>query len=332
MKPLLSAQLVNDPFGDPALYVEILWEHRALLFDLGDVGRLRPTKILKISHVFISHTHIDHFVGFDFLLRLMLNREKTLKLYGPPGFLRNIEGKLAGYTWNLTSGYSFAVQASEVERDRIRTQTFPSHNEFIPGDEKFLPWDGLLTEDPHIQVRATLIDHFVPSLAFALQERFHINIHTDRLEQMGLAVGPWLKELKEALWRGESDEYPIPVIMDPPMKGDLKTRAISLGELRETVTIRRGQKIAYVADCLYTPENINKIISLAKGADLFFCEAGFLDEDRDRARERGHLTARQAGELARLAEVKKLIIFHFSPKYEKRAGELYREAEEAFRS
>ena len=63
MKPLLHAELINSPFGDPALFIEVLWEHRALIFDLGEVGAFRPAKLLKISHAFISHTHIDHFVG-----------------------------------------------------------------------------------------------------------------------------------------------------------------------------------------------------------------------------------------------------------------------------
>jgi len=86
-----------------------------------------------------------------------------------------------------------------------------------------------------------------------------------------------------------------------------------------------------VADCRFTGENVQRIIQLAGGADLFFCEAGFLEKDRKRAEERGHLTARQAGELARRAKVKKLQIFHFSPKYEKEAPLLYQEADEAFR-
>ena len=58
--------------------------------------------------------------------------------------------------------------------------------------------------------------------------------------------------------------------------------------------------------------------------------AAFLDRDRARAEERAHLTARQAGELARMAKVKKLQIFHFSPKYEKEGDLLEREAAEAF--
>jgi ribonuclease Z len=86
-----------------------------------------------------------------------------------------------------------------------------------------------------------------------------------------------------------------------------------------------------VADCRFNQANVRKIIQLAEEADLFFCEAAFLEKDRDRAEQRAHLTSRQAGELARAAKARRLHIFHFSPKYEKEASLLYREAEEAFR-
>ncbi len=327
MKPLLHAQLISAPFGDPALFVEILWERRALLFDMGELGIIRPAKLLKVSHAFVSHTHIDHFIGFDALLRLMLNREKILKIFGPPGFLSHIQGKLAGYTWNLTAEYPFAVQAVEVHPDRILTKVFRCQEGFAPSWEKEEPFNGVLEEDPQIRISTTHLDHLIPCLAFAVQERFHINVNKERLRQMSLPIGPWLKDLKSALWRGEGKEFHLKV---PLGEGNIRQREISLGALRECLTITPGQKIAYVSDCRYTEENAEKIIQLAAGADLFFCEAAFLEKDRERAEQRAHLTARQAGELACKARVKKLHIFHFSPKYEKEAALLYKEAEEAF--
>ena len=329
MKPLLHAELINPPLGDPGLLVEILWEHRALLFDMGELEKFRPAKLLKISHAFVSHTHIDHFIGFDTLLRLMLNHEKVLKIFGPPGFLSNVRGKLSGYTWNLTEGYPFSVLAAEVHREKMYFQRFCCRDRFSPGEEREETFTGILEEDSHIQIRAIHLDHSIPCLAFALQERFHINVHKERLAQMGLPVGPWLKELKEAIWRGEEGGFRIKIPLKD--KGGAQGKEFSLEVLKESVTITPGQKIAYVADCRFSEENIRKIIRLAQGADLFFCEAAFLEKDRDRAEERGHLTARQAGELARKAEIKKLIIFHFSPRYEKETRLLYQEAEETFR-
>ncbi len=79
---------------------------------------------------------------------------------------------------------------------------------------------------------------------------------------------------------------------------------LPLGELkREMLTITKGQKIVYVSDCRGTDANLKKIISFARGADLLFCEAAFLDRDREKACERGHLTAKQAGFAAREAGV-----------------------------
>lgn len=327
MKPLLLAQLINPPFGDPALLIEVLWEKKAFLFDLGDLRSVRPAKLLKIFHVFVSHTHIDHFIGFDTLLRLLLNREKTLHLYGPPGFLAQVQGKLSGYTWNLTADYPFNIIAAEIYPARICYQSFACHDRFLPGKEKEEPFSGVIATDPQIQIRIAHLDHFIPCLAFALQERFHINVHKEILTRMGFPVGPWLKELKMAIWRGEREDFLLPV---PKDREGNKVQNFPLGYLQEALTITPGQKIVYVSDCLYQEENIKKILELAEGADLFFCEAAFLEKDVQRAAARGHLTAWQAGNLARRGQAKKLIIFHFSPQYAGEASALYREAEEAF--
>jgi ribonuclease Z len=329
LKPLLHAQLLNSPFEDPALLVEVLWERRALLFDMGELGRCRPAKLLKVSHAFVSHTHIDHFIGFDTLLRVMLNREKALRIFGPPGFLDRVEGKLSGYTWNLTAAYPFSIQAFEIHPHRLVSREFVCQERFLPRGKKEEDFHGVLTLSPQLQAQVAELDHLIPSLAFALEERFHINILQDRLSEEGLQTGPWLKDLKEAVWRGEEDEFPVRVLRME--EGCLREGRAPLKSLKRFFTASPGQKIAYVTDCRFTRENMEKIVRLARGADVFFCEAGFLEKDRDRAEERAHLTARQAGELARLAKVGRLEIFHFSPKYEKEPEALLREAEEAFR-
>ena len=333
MKPLFHPRLVNNPFGDPGLYIDFLFDRRAILFDLGDLSPLSARQILKVSHAFVSHTHMDHFAGFDTLLRLLLGREKVLHLYGPPGFIDRVEHKLAAYTWNLVANYEsdFVVRATEVHPDgTVLSAEFCSRTEFRrePLDSPTLPAAVLLDEET-FQVRVAFLDHQIPCLAFALEEKFHVNVWKSGLEELGLPTGPWLRELKSSVARGDPDETPVPVRWRE--EGSSYERTVSLGDLKEKVLrIVPGQKIAYVTDAGYTPANVKAILDLAQDADSLFIETAFTHEEERRAAEKYHLTARQAGELARAADVKRLIPFHFSPKHSEEGDRLIREAMEAF--
>ena len=333
MKPLFHPRLVNDPFGDPGLYVDFLFERRALLFDLGDLSPLSARQLLRVTHAFVSHTHMDHFAGFDALLRILLGRDKTLHLFGPPGFIDRVEHKLAAYTWNLVANYEsdLVVRAAEVSPDgEIETAEMRSRTGFrreiaaVP----VLP-PGVLLDEETFQIRAAFLDHQIPCLAFALEEKFHVNVWKSGLEELGLPTGPWLRELKSAVARGEPDGTPVP--MRWREDGTSYERVVSLGDLKEKVLrIVPGQKIAYVTDAGFTPENAQAIVDLARGADTLFIETAFTHEEERRAAEKYHLTARQAGWLAREAGVRRLVPFHFSPKHSEEADRLVREALEAF--
>jgi len=147
---------------------------------------------------------------------------------------------------------------------------------------------------------------------------------------MGLPVGPWLKRFKEDIWEGRSEEEKFSVTWEE--KGKRFDREFRLGDLKEDIAIiTRGQKISYIVDAVYHKENVEEILRLAEDSDCMYCEAAYLDRDREIASERFHLTARQAGELARKAGVKELVIFHFSPRYRDDPDALYKEAMEAFR-
>lgn len=326
MKPTFQPRLANGSWGDPALYIRIRWARRALLFDLGDLSPLSPGELLKVTEAFVSHTHLDHFVGFDHLLRTILGRDRALTLFGPPGLIANVEGKLQGYTWNLVEGYPLRLEVFEVHEERLQGASFACREAFRRQDLSPRPFLGELWNEPGFTVKAVQLDHQIPCLAFAIEEPFHINIDKERLARLKLPVGPWLNQLKERIRAEAPDDTPIAV---PRPKGE--GQIFFLGELKAAmVNITTGQKIAYVTDAYYSPENAARIVTLAKGADLFYCEAAYLDHDRSLAEERYHLTARQAGLLAKEARVRRLALFHFSPRYQGDAEAFYREAREAF--
>src|SRR5258708_34526901 len=74
MRPIFDAALVNRTFGDPGVLIDLKFERRAILFDIGDVSRLPARTLLLVSGVFISPTPMDHFAGFDHPLRCLLGR------------------------------------------------------------------------------------------------------------------------------------------------------------------------------------------------------------------------------------------------------------------
>ncbi|NIS61271.1 MAG: ribonuclease Z [Proteobacteria bacterium] len=334
MKPLFHTQLIHDPFGDPGMYVDFMFDRRALLFDMGDLQPLSPRKILKISHIFVSHTHMDHFIGFDHLLRIFLGRDKELSLFGPPSFIDHVGNKLASYTWNLVENYSnnLTLRVTEVNCTARKTACFRVQSGFRREDVTRADSSGsILLDEAAFRVRTMVLDHKIPCLAFCVEEKQHVNILKTSLEKMGLAVGPWLKGLKEAVIRKESDETLFRVCWKE--KGKTREREIPLGELKASIVkVVAGQKITYVADVIYHEENERKIVELAKGSDMLFIETGFLQRDARLAAEKFHLTAQQAGHLAHLSRVKQLVPFHFSPKYTHQGDLLIEEAMKTFRN
>lgn len=318
MRPGFLPELVNDPFGDPALFVDLMFEGRALLFDLGDLRALAPRKILRVSDIFVSHCHMDHFMGFDWFLRICLGRDRGVRLYGPPGFIDQVTVKLAAYTWNLVHRYEndFSLTVHELTPEgAMRRARFRVQQAFQREDaEPLIYEDGVVLAEPGFRVRAAFLDHGIPCLGYALEEERHVNIWKNRLAERGLPVGPWLKGLKAAVLRGS----PADTLIDTPAGARL------LGELMDCVQLTPGLKIAYVTDVVYHTENAARIVELAREADWLFIECVFQDELAARAAEKKHLTAAQAGRLARAAGAKNAVPFHFSP--------IYREHEAALRA
>ena len=326
MSWLVRSQLVNSPFADPGLLVSFLFRPRAILFDLGDVTEVPARELARVTHAFVSHRHMDHFAGFDRVLRLRLNRADTLRIVGPPGMTEGVRAKLDGYSWNLLDATStdFAILVADFEGERLGPWTaFRARDAFRPTDAgpSDLP-PGLVLSEDDLRIEAATLDHGLPCLGFALQERARVNVRPDGLATLGLTPGPWLQAAKSAVRRDDPDDAPV----DLP-----DGRRIPLGALREAAfRTAPGQRLAYVTDAGFTPGNAERIVGLARDAHHLYIEAAFLQEDEPLAAARRHLTARQAGTLAREAGARRMTTFHHSPRYLDRPFALREEAEAAF--
>lgn len=188
------------------------------------------------------------------------------------------------------------------------------------------PWrrvgDVVLAED-RFRVRAALVDHDIPCLAFALEEAVHVNVWKSRLAELGLPTGPWLGTVKRAVIAGAPDEAPIGVQWRD--RNGLHEATRALGELRGTLERVPGRRLGYVTDLRYTESNLHVLEQLLAGVDILFIESVFLQADADHAERKNHLTAAQAGEIARRIGAKSVVPFHFSPRYQGRAAEVQAE-------
>jgi ribonuclease Z len=330
---MFTASLINDPLGDPGVYIEFKYRRSALLFDMGDIHRLNPRKLLKISHIFISHTHMDHFIGFDHLLRVCLGRDIHISLFGPPGFHQQVENKINAYTWNLVENYTndFALHVTELHQDRKLVRSYHCSTAFRPEiEDEAKGLDTTLVEGKYFSVKGEFLDHKIPCLAYRFEEKCRVNIKKNALEEMGLPVGAWLVDLKDRILNDDPDDTPIRVWWKNQAEGE-GVRIVPLGRLKETVVkMTPGHKITYVTDVIFNEENARKIVELAEASDILFIEATFLHEDAEKAAQKYHLTAVQAGILARRAKVKRMVLFHYSPKYKGSENLLVDEATRAF--
>jgi ribonuclease Z len=327
VKRTFRPTLPNGPGGDPLVLVQVRWSARRILFDLGEATAVATRDLMRVRHVLLSHAHLDHLIGFDHLLRLHLGRETRLRVTGPEGTSDRLAGKLRGYTWNLVESYPFELEVADLAGETLRRTLFRAREAFRPEplEEEEAP-GGVVWAEDELRATAAPLDHGIVSLAFALHERERLNVRAGVLEELGLRPGAWLRALKERVRAGAPDGEPL----DAEEPGG-RRRPWSVGEAARALLQRApGQTIAYVTDCAHTEENASAVERLARGADPLLCEAPFLDEDREIAARRRHLTARQAGELARRAGARSLALFHFSPRY---AGEFEAhrlEAAEAF--
>ena len=157
-------------------------------------------------------------------------------------------------------------------------------------------------------VRPFRVEHNVPALGYVLEEDMRPGrFNKKKALELGIPEGPLFGRLQ----RGESIKLKDGRVITPDMV---------LGPPRP------GRKVVYTGDT----KPCNKVVEFARNADLLIHDATFLSDLEDVAIEYGHSTARQAAEIAKEANVDKLVLTHISPRYmderliEKEAKEVFK--------
>ncbi len=152
---------------------------------------------------------------------------------------------------------------------------------------------GIVHSGPDYYIRAFPLYHTKTCVGYTLEELDRPGeFNPEKAKALNVPVGPlWSK-----LQNGESVESADGKTINPEQV---------LGEKRS------GRKVSYVTDSLYMPSIAEEV----KGSDLLFCEGMFESGLEDTAREKKHMTAVQAATIARDADVKKMALIHYSPRY-----------------
>jgi len=164
----------------------------------------------------------------------------------------------------------------------------------------------LIYEDRSVQVFSIPLKHRVPCCGFLFEE----------------------KPRDRHILRDMIDFYHIPTWRIPKIKQgeDFMTEE---GEVIHnamlTVPGELPKRFAYCSDTAYS----EKIIPIIQGVDCLYHEATFMEDELIRSKQTEHSTARQAGEIALKANVKKLIIGHYSARYNNQI-EILNEAKAVF--
>jgi ribonuclease Z len=164
--------------------------------------------------------------------------------------------------------------------------------------------EGILWEDDTIRVECIPLRHSIYCIGFSVIEKDKLRINMDYLTEQGVPAGKHLKYLQNG--------------QDLPWKG--KTIAA-----KDATYVAHGRKFTYVADT----KLCDNAVKLAKDADILVTECTHSHDIEEKAEQYMHLTAPQGAQIAKDANAKKLILTHFSQRYDN-VDELVKQAKEIF--
>ncbi len=274
------------PYRNRYLSGQVLNVHDELfLIDCGEGTQFRmadfQVKKMRINHIFISHLHGDHFFGlFGVLTSLaMSGRKAALDIFSPQGLEEMIK---------------VVFQNSYYE------SPFPIRFHVVNTENT----EGALTqilETKKLTVYAFPLTHRVPTTGYLFKEKtLPRNILAEKIKEYNIPFTA-IKDIKN----GADFEITNGTSRD-------SREGLLIPNLELTTPPPKPRSFAYCSDTAY----LESLIPHIQGVDLLYHESTFMHDMAAHAAMTGHSTAYQAGLIAQKAEVGKLIIGHYSSRYD----------------
>lgn len=322
LEPTFFAGLLDDP----VLLVRVRPLKENCLFDCGQIHHLAKRILKSVTALFISHAHMDHFMGIDTFIRHNHVSPKTFDIFGPPGIGSKVAAKLSGYDWNLTEPNWCTFRVHEIHPDRTLTFLNPGAEGFPCHLSEETPRTGSeIYRNPFLEVKAELCDHKIPTLIYRATELHSFLVDEKRIERLGLIRGDWLRILKKRFYGGAMAQGPLKVLR---RCGDRVVEELveRPADLYEAI---RGEgapaSIGYVTDIGASRENLEKVATLMEGVTLLVCECTFLAGEWNKAQLSSHLSTIDLNRLVERLRPRFLLPMHFSNSYSGKSRLLYEE-------
>ncbi len=318
----LFPKIVGFFRDDHSIYIDVKnipGKRQSILIDCGNNHTLAMKDFIRLSTVLISHAHIDHLIGFDNILRMNLREKKRIRIIGPAPLSKILHHRLQGYIWNLIYDSSFEIEVWDIHPRIIKKYLFRCCEGFA---KKYfigkMPATTILLNNDYYQCSYIRLDHDIPSIGYTLEEKDTVKLDKNKLKELNLPEGKWIQKLKSGDF---SKSETISGTDGKPW---------SMVHLHNTLISRRnGFKISYISDTILNRRLEKNIVEMVKHSDILYCESTFMHKDRHLAEKYYHLTARQAGYLAKQAQVKQLYLIHLSLRYSNPYS-LLKQAQEQF--
>ncbi len=324
LEPTFFAGLLDDPL----LLVRIRPLGESCLFDCGQLHHLAKRVVKSVTALFITHAHMDHFMGLDTFIRHNHVTPKTFDIFGPPGIAAKVGAKLASYDWNLTEPDFCTFRVREIHPERTLTYLYPGAEGFPCRFSADTPRSSPeIYRNRFLDVRGAFCDHRIPSLIYRLTERPSFQVDEARIEQLGLVRGEWLKALKKGFYSGFPGPTELRVLR---RRGEVVSEEeVSDAEALYKTICRATTpaSIGYVTDISAGADDLAQVAALLEGVTLLVCECTFLTAERHKATASYHLTTADLNRLADRLRPRFLLPMHFSKSYAGQSEILYHELE-----